>query len=206
VTVTLARPVPLSRRLFLVKSDGRAALVDGDTSLATVEAAPELSLEPPRFVSVADAMDASARFPATGHPFPRCFVCGPDRDPSDALRLLTGPTADASAVAARWVPSPSLCRDVAGRDVTDVPIELVWSALDCPGAWSIFLAPGLEPRPMVLGRITGQIFHRLRAGEPHVVMGAFAGRERRKHFCQTAVYDGAGRLCAGAKSTWIALE
>ena len=41
------------------------------------------------------------------------------------------------------------------------------------------------------------------AGEKYVVMGWAQGREGRKSFCGTAIYDAEGKVCAVAKATWI---
>jgi hypothetical protein len=41
------------------------------------------------------------------------------------------------------------------------------------------------------------------AGERYVVMGWALGREGRKAFCGTAVYDTKGEVCAAAAATWF---
>ena len=41
------------------------------------------------------------------------------------------------------------------------------------------------------------------AGERYVVMGWALGREGRKSFCGTAVYDAEGEVCAAAAATWF---
>jgi hypothetical protein len=206
VEVTLSRPAPLARPLPLSITGPEAALGDGELVVATARRAP-LGLDVPPPISYAAAVAASARFRHDlPHPFPRCFVCGSARARHDALRLLPGPTDDGTVVAAPWRPDADLCRDVAGGDVRDVPAPLVWAALDCPGAWSLSLAPGPATLPkMVLGRITGVQHRPLSVGAPHVVLGWRIGQERRKYFCGTAVYDDHGELAASAQSTWITL-
>jgi hypothetical protein len=202
--VTLARPVPVGRPLRLERQGSRVALCDGEVVVATGEPS-EPRIDVPAPISFAAAEAAAARFPEdVPHPFPRCFACGPLRDPGDALRLLPGPTAGGDAVAAPWVPDPEMCRDVAGEDVEWVPAPLTWAALDCPGAWSVFVSRE-GPRSMVLLRIAAQVVRPPRVGQRHVVLGWRIGHERRKHYCGTALFDDAGRLCAFAKSTWIAL-
>ena len=204
VAVTLSKPVPLARPLGIVRDGPAATLFDGDVALVRAEPA-TLDVDLPEPVSYEQAIEATKRFPVEVHPYPGCFVCGPARTWGDALCLFTGPTSDRRAVAAPWVPDPHLCRDVSGSDEVDAPVELVWSVLDCPGLWSIYLAPGIGPQPMLLGRITARVLERPRVGEKHVVMGFFTGRERRKHFCDTAVFDANGRVCAVARSIWIAV-
>ena len=39
----------------------------------------------------------------SNHAFPRCFVCGPDRDEGEGLRIFPG-LLEGGAVAAPWVP------------------------------------------------------------------------------------------------------
>jgi len=42
------------------------------------------------------------------HPFPTCFVCGPDRRPGDGLRILVGPVAGRDLSANVWYPDEAL--------------------------------------------------------------------------------------------------
>lgn len=203
--ITLRRPVPLDRPVRISRSGSKVELWDGEVFLAAGEAAdPEVEVPGP--IPFVSAIAAAFCFPDHDqHPFPNCFVCGPARKSSDAMRLLPGPTYKPGIVAAPWTPDPALCRDVAGKLVDDVPVQLSWAALDCPGAWGIMSAPHIGPRPMVLGRIAGRVIRAPRVGARHVVMGWRIGEERRKHFCGTAVFDEHGQLCACARSTWIAL-
>ncbi len=202
--ISLRRPVPLDRPVLISRSGSRVELSDGEV-LAVAEAA-EPEVEVPDPIPFVSAIAAAWRFPDYDkHPFPNCFVCGPARKSSDAMRLLAGATHKPGIVAAPWTPDAALCRDVADKVVDDVPPQLVWAALDCPGAWGIMSAPHIGPRPMVLGRIAGRVVRAPRVGARHVVMGWRIGEERRKHFCGTAVYDEHGQLCAYARSTWITL-
>jgi len=57
--------------------------------------------------------------------------------------------------------------------------------------------------PVVLGRMTYRLEKPIYAGERYVVMGWATGREGRKAFCGTAVYDTEGEVCAAAGATWI---
>ena len=87
--------------------------------------------------------------------------------------------------------------DESGRDT--VPAAAVWAALDCPGGWAVEI-PG---RPLVLGRITAQVDALPLMGERCVVMGVLLGRDGRKVYTATTVYDGDGRALARAAATWI---
>lgn len=85
--ITLRRPPPLEHDFSIVRFvDGRVAMTDGDLVIAdAIRSAVHHVV--PRPVGVADAVLAQ-RVP-TAHPFPTCFVCGPER--ADGLRLFAGP-------------------------------------------------------------------------------------------------------------------
>lgn len=181
VEVTLRRPPPLGRELTLQVG----SLYDGEHLVASA-AASTVDLEAPAAVGVAEAHAARAGYRgATGHPFPTCFVCGPERD--DGLGLAPGPVAD-DRVAVDWTPAE------------DDPV-LVWAALDCPGGWTALL-PG---RPMVLGRMALRLDQLPTPGDEHVVQGWLLGSEGRKFFTGSALYDASGRVLAVARATWITI-
>lgn len=180
VQVTLRTPPPLDTEL-LVRG---TSLYDGDALVA--EAAPSvLTVTPPPSVGIERAA-ASVFAGRSAHPFPTCFVCGPDHP--DGLHLFAGPVGD-GLVAATWTP----------EDASDV---MVWAALDCPGGWSADL-PG---RPMVLGRMACRIDASPVPGETHVVQGWLRGGEGRKVLTGSALYDAAGQVLAVAEATWITLR
>ncbi|MCU1674208.1 MAG: hypothetical protein JWN77_2321 [Frankiales bacterium] len=179
--VTLRQPPPLDVELRL---DG-GHLRDGELLVATVEAG-VVDVDPPPAVDVEQARAAQQRYAGlVDHPFPTCFVCGPDRP--DGLDLRPGPVAE-DVVACTWTPG------------ADEPF-LVWAALDCPGGWSTDL-PG---RPMVLGRMALEHLHPAVVGEPHVVVGQALSTSGRKTLTTVALFDADGELVARAKQTWIAL-
>lgn len=192
--VTLRRPPPLERDLELREDGSTRSLWDGEELIASAEPA-VIDLEPPRPPEPAAARAASAGF--TGfvhHVFPGCFVCGPDREPGDGLRIFPGPLAEAT-VAAPWDPSPDLC-DPDGR----LKALFIWAALDCPGYFAVHNHSG----PAVLGRLAVHIAHRPRGDEPLVVVGWHIGSEGRKHSAGTALYAG-GRLAATGQAIWVSL-
>jgi hypothetical protein len=198
--VTLRCPPPLGRPLEVVRrGDGGVELRDGERLVA--EGVPaELEIEVPPPVSLAEAEDAARRFPwFTGHPFPRCFVCGPDRRAGDGLRILAGPVAGRPVAAAPWTPSPADC----GPDGTVLP-EIAWAALDCP-SW--FGAHAFHPSSGValLGRLRARLLAPIRAGEPCLAMGWHLGTEGRKVIAGSALYSAGGELRAAARATWIIL-
>lgn len=192
VTVTLRTPPPLETPLSVVSSSGsELSLLDGETLVAVAVAGSEADLTSVAPVPAEDVAAISAGYPGfTSHPFPECFVCGPDRSPGDGLRLFPGRVGDGRTACAWSV----------GADVGGAP-EFVWAALDCPGGWS---AP-IEGRPMVLGRITAVVSSVPAAGESCLVMGALAGTEGRKTWTDSTAYGADGRVLGRARSTWIAV-
>jgi hypothetical protein len=199
VEVTLKRPIPIDRDIQVVANGSIATLVDGDLEIASARRA-ELDLDIPEAISFSQAAKARANF--TGykvHPFPDCFVCGTGRCCGEGMCLFTGPY-DTGMVASSWVPEAEF--------VTDEGViapELVCAALDCPGAWGLIDRYGIEG-PFVLGRMTYRLDKPIYAGERYVVQGWAQGREGRKAYCGTAVYDAEGNVCAAAGATWIELK
>ncbi|MEP7193686.1 MAG: hypothetical protein ABI903_12560 [Actinomycetota bacterium] len=193
VTVRLRTPPPLETEMAISRGDdGTVELWDGQTLVAQAFAAEPLDVgEIPRPVTFARAVDAGPSYEGLrSHPFPTCFACGTERDPSDALCLQTGLLAGESTLrAAAWTPHES------------TP-ELVWAAMDCPGAWSC----GLAGRELVLGTMTASIRDLPAVGEPHVVMAWPRGQEGRKYYSGTCLYAADGRLLAQAEAVWISVD
>jgi hypothetical protein len=188
VEVTLRLPPPLERPLRVVRDGERAQLVDGDVLVA--EAVPaELDLDPPRPVALAEAEAASARS-ATTWPdaFRECFVCGV-RDEHDGLEIRVGPVSGTACLhAAPWTasePSP----------------EVVWAAIDCPGAYAV----GAEGRgEVVLGRMAARVLRVPAEADECVVVSWPLGEDGRKLHAGTALFAADGELLALARQTWIA--
>jgi hypothetical protein len=128
------------------------------------------------------------------HPFPTCFVCGPDN--AEGLRLRPGGLGD-GRTACTWIPD----RELAAADGL-IDTTFLWAALDCPGGWTT----DLEGRPSVLGELTVGVDARPAAGEPCVVMGRLLGEDGRKTVTATTLYDADGRVLARARQIWIAVD
>jgi hypothetical protein len=198
VQVTLRRPPPLDAAMTVRHTDDGVSLFAGELLVAEARAA-ELGAEPVEAVSLGDAREAETAYAGlVEHPFPGCFVCGPDRQPGDALRLSPGPVEDART-ACTWTPHESLAFD---EDPALARREFVWACLDCPGGW----AADMAGRPMVLGRMTATVDAPPEIGERHVVMGRLLGQEGRKTFTATSLYDSDGRVVARAEHVWIAVD
>lgn len=198
VRVRLHAPPPLetAMEVQLDLESGTAALRDGDLTVATATwSALEREVVPPLpYDEVAAVVAPFAG--AVDHPFPGCFVCGPERAVGDGLRLFPGAIAP-GRTACTWTPDPS----VAGPDGV-VPVEIVWASLDCPGGWSSDLAG----RPMVLGTMTATVLRVPAVGEQCVVMGRLDQTEERRSSTSTALYGDAGELLARADAVWVRID
>jgi hypothetical protein len=179
--VTLRRPPPLDRAMRV--EDG--SLYDGEDLVATSTTV-KVPVDAPDPVSLAEATGATARYGGwQDHPFPTCFVCGPQHP--DGLRVFPGPVRE-HVVAAPWVPPD------------DDPV-MTWAALDCPSGWCMDL-PG---RPLVLGRMALTSLASPSPGAEHVVMGWLLELDGRKVRTGSALYSAAGDLLAVARQTWVAI-
>jgi hypothetical protein len=192
-TVRLRTPPPLDTEMAVSRGDDDTVeLWDGQTLVAQAFPAEPLDVTGlPAPVSFSQAVEAGPSYEGlVSHPFPTCFACGTERDPSEALCLHTGLLAGQSTLrAAAWTP-----RDSAP--------ELVWAALDCPGAWACDLAG----RQLVVGTMTASVRDLPAVGEPHVVMAWPRGQDGRKFYSGTCLYAADGRLLAQAEAVWISVD
>lgn len=197
--VTLRQPPPLETPMTVGPlADGTVALHDGDRLIATARPA-TLDLIPPPPPDFDTATAASRHY--TGfhdHSFPTCFVCGPDRAEGDGLRIFAGAVPAREIVAAPWTPDASLL-DASGQ----VPSEILWAALDCPGAFAVMHS---RANPLVLGRMTARIDRTVAVGSRCVVIGWPILIDGRKRFAGTALYDEGGHLCGLARQIWIEIN
>ena len=192
-TVTLRRPPPLERPMHAVGEAGGVRLLDGEDVVA--EAVPaQLDLDPPSVPGIEEATLAGGDPDwYRGHPFPGCFVCGPDR--GDGLRIFPGPLDGTYATV--WTPSPEFADDRG-----NVFGEIVWSALDCPSFAPSRALPD-PPVAMVLGRLTVELRAPVTAGQAYVVVAWPIAQDGRKLDTGSALADADGRVVAVARARWI---
>ena len=188
-------PPPLERPLGVERSDGGVSLLDGGATVA--EAYPtEVGVKPVDPPSFEEAEAASRGYRGfDSHWFPTCFVCGPDRDSGDGLRIFPGPIGDGSRVAAPWIPDTSL----AGTEGSVAP-EFLWAALDCPGAFSFG-----EPSSgvVLLGELRVALSGSVSPGERCVLVAWQLSHEGRKHRTATALYGESGACRGVGVGTWF---
>jgi hypothetical protein len=186
--VTLRLPPPLETPLTVVPEDGRWVLLDGDALVAEATAAePDVTPPaPPTFAAVAAAPPAAGTWAAAV--FDECFVCG------------TRPEGDGLEIHARPIPGrPGLVADT--WIAHEACPEVVWAAIDCPGAYAVLEGSRGEP---VLGRITARVDRLPAEGERCVVVGWPLGADGRKLHAATALYGEDGSVLARSRQLWIA--
>ena len=193
--VRLHAPPPLDRPLRIEDEEGVLAAYDGEVLVMTAEAA-ELEMELPEPVSVQEALGAAAGFPGWEfHGAPTCFVCGPDREPPEGLRIFPGPVGREGTVAALWQPS-----DAVGDERGFVPELVMWGVLDCPGAWAGRAAdPEGMPYFPALGSMTASLDEPVSVGEQLVVMSWYQATEGRKIRTEAVVYSEDGTVKGRAR-------
>jgi hypothetical protein len=197
--VTLHAPPPLERPLAVRDHDGGVQLWDEDTLVADASPWPQAIDAPPAVDLDAAVRVATDPEQIPWHPFPSCFVCGPQRAPGDGLRIFPGLVSE-GLLAAPWTPG----EDLAAGDGS-VGAEYLWAALDCPTGWATMLLvpPGTVS---VLGRLTGVIHGLPALGTACVVVSRPDGRDGRKAHASAGLYTADGHLLAAAAATWITIR
>lgn len=200
--VTLRLPPPLDTPLEVHRNDGGVSLLHEGTVIAEGRLAPGAGLDIPAVPDTQAILEARSRFAGFAfHPLATCFVCGTEREEGDGLCLYTGPVSERSdgLVACGWVPHAAH-GDESGR----IPPEIVWSALDCPGAFAIDAA--IDVPLKLLGRLSARVHRQPRVGEPLVALGWYLGSDGRKHRAGTAIVSPSGDTLGEAIATWIELK
>ncbi len=159
----------------------------------------DLDIKPPKPPSFEMAVDSSHHYIGFHkHQFPTCFVCGPDRNEGEGLRIFAGPVPGREMVAAPWIP---------GKELADsnglVRSEFLWAAMDCPGYFAI---AGHHPNAMLLGRMSARIVERVPIGTKVIVTSSKIGQEGRKANAITALHSENGTLLSYARSVWIEIS
>jgi hypothetical protein len=198
--VRFLQPASLETPLTLEHDGERARLREGEAVVAE-GAVRSTELDLPALPTERDVQEASSRYPGLVHHFfPNCFCCGPARGPGDGLRVHPGRIPGRDLVAAYWQP------DAAFADASGVlPIEIVWSALDCPAIWAIVLnTEEGSPVRVVSGTISVEQRAPVRAGEPQFVLSWPLGSSGKKYLAGVALVSRDGTLGAIGRQTCIA--
>lgn len=201
VEVTLRLPPPLETELRVSETAEGVELRDAESLVAEGRAIDAFDLDPPDPASLAEAQAAREASPLHDrHPWPMCFVCGPDRGPGDGLRVICGTVDGRDLVASPWETDDSL-RTEGGA----LAPEMIWAALDCPSGHAAMLESD-EPMVAALGRLSATIDGEVRPGETYVAVGWPIDRDGRKHHTGSAIFSLDGKLLARARAVWIELR
>lgn len=197
--VRLHTPPPLDATMDVRENGGQVELYHKDELVASGRPT-QVEFDVPKPPGFAQAQSASDRYRGfVSHFYPGCFVCGPEREHGDGLRIFAGPvekgTGPDGMVAAAWVPDETL-RDSTGF----VAPEYIWAALDCPGAYAF---PEPVNGALLLGELAVSIFKPVSVGEHCVLTGWEISRQGRKHYTGTALFGESGSCCAVAYATWF---
>ncbi len=185
--VTLRKPPPLEIALSVIYTPVGLRVVDPQEVVIATARSREDDIAPVAPVTLEEAERVSASYPGHDrHPFPTCFVCGPQRP--DGLHIFPGKLPDGRTAAPFDAP-------------TGIDAVTVWAALDCPGGWTVIEGD----QPWVLGRFAVVIDHVPEAGQRCVVVGRTLSREGRKAVVRTTLYTPQERVAARGEATWIAL-
>ena len=200
IEVTLKSPPPLDQPLQIKTTDTGIEILDGEISVGLAKPG-QLNKQYPAPPTFAESQKASTHYTGFGeHPYPTCFVCGPDRNHGDGLCIYPGATADRSQVAAPWQPYPQLADNNAM-----VRPEFIWAALDCPSYFGTFI--NHENAYALLGRLTLQIFSpEIPADQPYIVTAWPLEHDGRKRYGGSALFSLQGECLALSHGTWILLK
>lgn len=192
-TAQLRLPPPLERDMTF-ESDGNVSRLSEGDSIVGEATSDVLHLHLPKPPTREQAEQAVQHF--TGfetHPFPSCYVCGPDREPGDGMQVFPGRVPGTDLVASPWTPDETL-RDDNGQ----IDRRHVWAALDCPSYFGITSGP-----LAVLASLTAEITRAPEIGEPLIAFAWFIGSEGRKHRSASAIATAAGETVGKAAALWI---
>lgn len=206
--VALRAPPPLETELNVVEVEAdRWELRQGAATIA-IGRSTTLDVNRLERAKYEEAVEAEKRTPIKPHQhlLPMCFVCGPERTPSDGLRLFAGPLArqDAVVFAVPWIPDPSL----AAADGLVAP-EFVWSALDCPTGYVCQFdreTRSFTAMPILLGTLSARIEGRPRPGERCVVTSWQTGSQGRRLIAEAAIFGEEENLLAVGRAIWITVD
>ncbi|WP_282781501.1 MULTISPECIES: hypothetical protein [unclassified Nocardia] len=199
VRVDFRRAVPVGAPVTITADPDRTALTDAG-GLLLAEAAPAaLTLAPPDAPSWSEAKRATeAALSSPDRQVTDCYGCGVLCEPGHGLRLFPWATPDRRVMAAAWTPDPGLA-DEHG----ELPPEVVWSTLDCPGGIAAWVFQGMG-QGAVTAALTATRTQPVLAGAEYIAYAWALHRDGRKHTVGVALSTPDGQPCAVAEALWIA--
>ncbi|MGV9664233.1 PaaI family thioesterase [Nocardia niigatensis] len=199
VRVDFRRPVLIDTPILLSRPEhGRAAFTGTDDTLL-VEASPgALTLDPIPAPSWSDAKDALETALSSQHrTVTDCYGCGVACAPGRGLRLFPWRVPGTEIMATAWTPDPGLA-DENG----ELPPEVVWSTLDCPGGLAAFVFSRMGQGAFTAAMTSTQLAP-VMAGSDYISHAWVLNRDDRKHTVGVALSTPDGELCALSEALWI---
>ncbi|GEM30584.1 hypothetical protein NN3_15910 [Nocardia neocaledoniensis NBRC 108232] len=199
VRVDFRRAVPVGTPITLsVTEPGHVALTDTDGTVLA-RSAPDGSSPtappPPSWSAAKRAVEAALA--SRQRPVTDCYGCGVECAPGHGLRLFPWPVPDRPVVAAAWTPDQGLADDKG-----ELPPEIVWSALDCPGGIAAWVFQDMA-RGAVTAALTATTYQPVLAGAEYLSHAWAIRSEGRKFTVGVALSTREGELCAAAEALWV---
>ncbi|GAB2530353.1 PaaI family thioesterase [Nocardia heshunensis] len=199
VRVDFRRPVTVDTPILLSRPEsGRATLTTVEDTLL-VEASPAaLTLDPipaPSWSEAKSALDAALASPSRR--ITDCYGCGAACPPGRGLRLFPWRVPGTEIMATAWTPDPGLADETG-----ELPPEVVWSALDCPGGLAGFVFSRMGQGTFTAA-LTATQHAPVFAGADYISHAWVIARDGRKHTVGVALSTPDGDLCALAEALWI---
>ncbi|WP_036560838.1 PaaI family thioesterase [Nocardia brasiliensis] len=197
VRVDFRRRVPVETPVTLRRNDSDGLVLTDLEGLPLVEAVPAtLALTAPPAPSWDEALAVTESSAPLRHESD-CYGCGSLCAPGRGLRLFPWPQRAQNRVVAAWTPDESLAADTG-----DLPTELVWAALDCPGGW-VAMALHTLRHGTVTAALTATQLAPVRAGRDYVSYAWPIAEAGRKSTVGVALATRDGAVCALAEALWI---
>ncbi|MFD4432219.1 PaaI family thioesterase [Nocardia sp. NPDC058497] len=200
VRVDFRRAVPIDTPIALPAAEpGHATLTDADGTLLAQASPATLGITAPPGPSWSAAKRAAeAALASPKRPVTDCFGCGVECAPGHGLRLFPWPVPDRPVIAAAWTPDQGLADDNG-----ELPPEIVWAALDCPGGIAAWVFQGMA-RGAVTAALTATRFQPVLAGAEYISHAWAIRNEGRKYTVGVSLSTRGGELCALAEALWVA--
>lgn len=197
VECTLRSPVPLETPLEIERSQSGGILrQSGKVIVEASSTILDLASPAPIDLETATAAMKSSFALDPRHPFPTCFVCGPERKAHDGLEIFPAAIHE-GLYAATWLPAAEF-----GDTRQFLRPEFLWAAMDCPTG---FAAGFPIAGKLVTGRLAVEQLQPIKVGERCLLLSWPLHIEGRKHFSAACLYQNQ-KPCAVARATWIRLE
>ena len=202
IEVRLKAPPPLDTTMHIQRGADLSAVYAGERLIAQVRPLTE-SIEPVPMLDLEAASQCSAeglRGSLINHPFPTCFVCGPQRSEGDGMRVFTGPQEDTSLYGAKWHAHPAW-----SSNGTSIDPRYIWSALDCPSSGPAFATSVQADSDIayVLGTLSVEIKGQVQVGEDYSIVCATDEDHERLYRTRVSLYGKDKSLLAAGYAVWI---